>query len=315
MSSDRFTFFKQSGWLVIATGICGVFLIGVYPVVTGMPTTELGIFVSLLRLFTILGIATSGLQIVMAQDAAAAISPEQTRTLRRTAAAVFRGIFLVWFAILFVGAWGQPWLVGRLKITNPAALWVTFGLVLAQLFLPFAQGLLQGTQNFAWYGWSIMLNGVGRFAAMIIAVLLLHGTSTAALAAALLGLAAAVLVALWPSRGLLKGCSEPFNWGAWLKRVVPLSGGIGSSVFLMNADVLFVQSLIREQDSPFYSAVAMVGVGLVTFTTPMAAVMFPKLVRSVARSQGDNSLALALFGTAVLGLMGALVCTAWPWLP
>src|SRR5690606_15001181 len=57
------------------------------------------------------------------------------------------------------------------------------------------------------------------------------------------------------------------------------------------------------------------GVGLVTFTTPMAAVMFPKLVRSFAQGERSNSLLLAVFGTLVLGLVGAVTCTLWPELP
>jgi O-antigen/teichoic acid export membrane protein len=83
----------------------------------------------------------------------------------------------------------------------------------------------------------------------------------------------------------------------------------------MNADVLFVQAHFSRAETEYYGAVAIVGVGLVTFTTPMAAVMFPKLVRSVAQSQRSDSLLLAASGTAMLGLLGALTCTIFPSLP
>ena len=76
-----------------------------------------------------------------------------------------------------------------------------------------------------------------------------------------------------------------------------------------------MQSHFAKEYAPFYSAAAIVGVGLVAFTTPLAAVMFPKLVRSHARAERSNSLVLALGGTAVLGGIGALICTAWPELP
>src|SRR5262249_39914065 len=68
-------------------------------------------------------------------------------------------------------------------------------------------------------------------------------------------------------------------------------------------------------ETEYYGAVSIVGIGLVTFTTPMAAVMFPKLARSVAQSQRSDSLLLAVGGTAVLGLLGALTCTILPALP
>ena len=62
-------------------------------------------------------------------------------------------------------------------------------------------------------------------------------------------------------------------------------------------------------------AVAMVGVGLVTLTTPMAMVMFPKLVNSLAKGQKTDSFLLAMAGTALLGGFAALVCTIFPELP
>ena len=128
-------------------------------------------------------------------------------------------------------------------------------------------------------------------------------------------LLAAVLVAVWPSRTLFSRADYAFDWQNWLKRVVPLTVGIGSVLFVMNADMVFVQRHFPKEVSAFYGAVVMVGVGLVTFTTPMAAVMFPKVVSSMARSQRTDSFRMALIGTAVLGLLGALICSAIPSLP
>jgi O-antigen/teichoic acid export membrane protein len=84
---------------------------------------------------------------------------------------------------------------------------------------------------------------------------------------------------------------------------------------VIQADLLFVQNQFNSEVSRYYGAVAMLGVGLVSFTAPMAAVMFPKLVSSFVQSQKTNSLALALAGTALLAGLGALVCTVLPWLP
>lgn len=309
------TFFKQSGWLVIATSLSGAFLIAVYPVLARLPSEELGIYVSLLRLFTLLGLAAAGLQIVMAQDAAAAVTDELKVHLARTVRSVAKGVLGLWLVILLVCAALQEQIVATFKITNAFAVWVTMGLVLAQLALPFVQGLLQGTQNFAWLGWSIMLNGLARFIAIAVAIILLKGYSTAALLGALVGMSAAVLAGYWPLRKLLAQSAGSFDWTDWLRRLVPLSAGVGAVLVVMNADMLFVQAHFAADQSKFYAAVAMVGVGLVTFTTPMASVMFPKLVSSVARGQRSDSFFLAMAGTALLGIFGALICTVLPWLP
>lgn len=301
--------------MVIATTLSGVFLMAVYPVLGRLPSEEVSIYVSLLRLFTLLGIASAGLQIVMAQDAAAAVTEELRDELSRTIRSVAKGILGVWLLILLICAPLQEEIVATFKITNPVSVWVTMALVLMQLALPFAMGLLQGTQNFVWLGWSILLNGLARFVVIAIAVLLLKGHSTGALAGALVGMGAAVAAGLWPSRKLFRQPRGQFAWLNWAQRLVPLSAGVGAVLVVMQADMLFVQAHFPSAQSKFYAAVAMVGVGLVTFTTPMASVMFPKLVSSVARGQRSDSFLLALAGTALLGIFGALLCTIFPALP
>jgi O-antigen/teichoic acid export membrane protein len=203
----------------------------------------------------------------------------------------------------------------NLSLSRKTAIWVTLALVFVQLFLPMVQGLLQGTQNFAWLGWSIVLNGAGRFAGICVMVFIFKSHSTGALFGALAGLISAVAIGFWPCREFFSARAGRMDWAAWFKRVVPLTAGMGASLFLLNADVIFVQANFSPEIAPFYSAVAMVGVGLVTFTGPVATVMFPKLVRSAAQSQRSNSLVLALGGTILLGAVGALICTVWPALP
>lgn len=314
-AESKSTFFKQSGWMVIATSMSGAFLVAVYPVLGQLPPEEVGVYVSLLRLFTILGIGAAGLQIVMAQDAAAAVTDEARLRLGATVRSVAKGVFALWLVILLVCAPLQDEIVRTFKITNALAVWVTMALVLAQLMLPFVQGLLQGTQNFAWLGWSVMLNGMARFVAIAVAVILLKGYSTGALFGALVGMGAAVFAGFWPSRKLFTLRGANFEWLDWARRLVPLSAGVGAVLVVMNADMLFVQAHFPSDQSKFYAAVAMVGIGLVTFTTPMASVMFPKLVTGMVKGQRSNSYALALAGTGLLGLLGAITCTVLPWLP
>jgi O-antigen/teichoic acid export membrane protein len=314
-SENKATFFRQSGWMVIATSMSGACLVAVYPILGKLPAEEVGVYVSLLRLFTLLGIGAAGLQIVMAQDAAAAVTDELRSQLSRTVRSVAKGVLALWLLILLICAPLQEQIVATFKITNAAAVWVTMGLVLMQLALPFVQGLLQGMQNFAWLGWSIMLNGAARVLAIAVAVILFGGYSTGALAGALVGMAAAVFAGLWPSRHLFRESTATFQWLNWAQRLVPLSAGVGSVLVVMNADMLFVQAHFPSDQSKFYAAVAMVGIGLVTFTTPMASVMFPKLVSSMAKGQKSDSFLLALAGTALLGIFGALACTILPWLP
>jgi O-antigen/teichoic acid export membrane protein len=318
-SESRLTFFRQSGWLVISNCLSGACLMGVIVLLGRMVpeehSNELGVYFALLRFFTVLAIPAAGLQVAFAQQAAGAINEEQERLLRISVGKIGRLIISLWAVICILCTFKAEYLKTSFKFTDSWGIAITLCLVLMQLLLPLLQGLLQGGQNFAYLGWSIMLNGVGRFVGIFLMIYFFRPRATEALAGALIGLGSAVLVGFWPLRNLFRVERGTFDWIGWFKRVLPLTGGVGASLFLMNADVLFVQRFFPTELSKYYSAAAVVGVGLVAFSTPLAAVMFPKLVRSFAQSQESNSLQLALIGTAFLGAIAALICTLWPSLP
>ena len=316
MKESRLTFFRQSGWLGIANTLTGLFLMLVYPLISRrLPDEEIAVYTAMLRFFTILALPAAALQIVMAQDAARAITPEDQARFRGTVRGVVQGIFLLWVVIAFLSGVFRSELVGALQLTHPAQLWVAVVLVLAQLCMPFMQGIVQGLQNFLWLGLSILGGGAARFLCTALFVLVFKAHATGALIGALIGILIAIGMAGWAGRHALMGPAAGFAWREWLGRVLPLAGGTGSVLFVMQADMLLVQSHFPSEVTAFYAAASVIGVGLVTFTTPMAAVMFPKLVRSFAKGERSNSLWLALAGTFVMGVAGALLCTVFPELP
>jgi O-antigen/teichoic acid export membrane protein len=119
----------------------------------------------------------------------------------------------------------------------------------------------------------------------------------------------------WLVRDCLTGPRLPMNWPAWLKRVVPLSFGLGAGTFMMAADMIFVQKFFPKEQTGFYAAAGMIGRALVYFTMPVATVMFPKLARSRALGEKSNALLLALGLTALAGAGAAVVCSIVPSLP
>ena len=314
-AESRMTFFRQSGWMVVANTLCGVFMAAVHPFASMMPPAEYSVFFTLLRLFTLLAIPAAGLQTIFAQQTAAAVTEAQQRELAGAARAILTGTFLIWLGVVGIVALLQNQLVMTLQISNPMALWITILVVLAALWLPVMQGLLQGGQNFLWLGWSMILNGFGRFAGVALIVWLWHGFAAGAMTGALSGVLAALLAGAWPCWRILRAPGTPLVWRRWLSRAVPLTLGVGASLFIMCADMLVVQSNFSSEITPFYAAGAMIGVALVTFTTPLAAVMFPKIVRSLARSEKTDALVLAMGTTVLLAGLAAVGCTLFPELP
>jgi O-antigen/teichoic acid export membrane protein len=314
-TGEKLTFFRQSGWMVIATVLGGMFMSAVHVVVSKpMAEAEYGVFCTLLRVFLLMGFPASGLQVVFARQAAAALSEPEERMLSQTTRSVLRATFFIWLVMAAIVFVFRSDIVAAWKISNPAALWVTVLLGLASLWAPIFKGLLQGRQDFAGLGWVMILDGIGRFTAIVL-IVHLGGQAAGGMTGALIGQGVALCVATGLALRIVTGPGDGFQWRPWLARVIPLTFGVGTVLFMCSGDVLYVQSIFPKHLSPFYMAAAMIGLALVTFTTPLAAVMFPKIVQSAARTEKTDALKHALAATALLGAAAAIACTVLPELP
>jgi O-antigen/teichoic acid export membrane protein len=310
------TFFKQSGWLMFASVASGGMMYAVHPIVSrGVPPGEYGVFTTLLQVVSLMGIPAVGLQPVMAQQAAAAITDGQQRVVASEFRAVSRAIFFIWLAMIFVVSifWRQA--LAGLKIENSAALAATLVVGLASMWMPLVGGILQGRQNFFWLGWTNILNGVGRLSLIAAIVLLFHGWAAGAMNGVFLGMMVVVAVGGWQVRDIWKTKTVPVEWRNWLGRVVPLTFGLGAATFILSADMIFTQNFFPREQTGFYAAAGMIGRALVFFTQPLSQVMFPKLARSRATGEKSHALELALGATLLAGMAAAVACTLFPSLP
>ncbi len=309
------TFFRQSGWMMIATVLGGVLMYAVHMIARKMPKEEYGVFTTLLQVVSLIGIPAVGLQSIVAQQAAGAMTPEHERELAGVVRGVLRGTFFVWLVIAATALCFQGQILAALKISNPAALWVTITIGLLALWRPVMQGVLQGRQNFLWSGGLNITEGIVRFGIVFLTVGVLANFAAGAMVSVFTGSVAVIVVGGWLCRDCLRGPATPMVWGCWLRRVVPLTLGMGVGIFMLAADMIFVQKFFSKEQTGFYAAAGMVGRALVYFTTPIAAVMFPKLARSKATGEKSNALALALGVTALAGAGAAILCSVVPWLP
>jgi O-antigen/teichoic acid export membrane protein len=312
MSNDsaKSAFFRQSGWMVIATFVGGAAMFAVHIFAPFMGEREYGLFGTLLAMLNLLLIPALALQTVFAQQAAAAITPDAQTRLTGTTRALLCWSLVLWLLAAGSIAVVQGRVLDTLKISNPAALWIILLVGLLQLWAPILTGVLQGRQNFLWLGWAAIINGVGRFLAVAIIVLFLGGKATGAIVGALVGSLGALLVACVQARPVLFAPSGPFDWRNWLARVVPLTLGLGASQFIFSLDMIVVRAVFGENQTGYYSASGMIGRGLVMFTQPLTLVMFPKIVHNLSLGKKTNVLFYTLMTTAALGAAAALTCTA-----
>jgi O-antigen/teichoic acid export membrane protein len=318
-SSHRMTFFRQSGWMMIATVGSGMFMSAVHVCSKKLSGEEYAVFGALIQLINLMTIPALGLQMVFAQQASAAISDERRHQLVGTVRAVMWGTFCIWLAMAAFAFLDRSQLLSWFKLSSYTSLWLTVAVALTMLWLPIFQGLLQGRQNFLWLGWVAIFNGVGRVFFGVAIVFLLHGNAAGLMLAVLLGLVAAVGTAIWQNRDLLAQTGAPFDWRGWLRLVIPFTIGAGAFQFIFSADMLVVQNYLggdvlhpeKAKAAAAYVVGGTLARAIVASTAPLAAVMFPKLVESAARSHKHtfNLMGLTLLGTAVLAAMAAIGLT------
>jgi O-antigen/teichoic acid export membrane protein len=313
----RANFFRQSGWMMAANMTSGVFMAAAaFLAIKGLtPKTDYAVFATVLRVFVLISIPAAAMQTLLAQQIAGAVTEEAQRDASATARGILKLTVGFWLVLLVVALASRAKTLTWLQASDPNLIWAAMFLILGSMLSPLFLGILQGQQSFFAFGWSTILNGFSRFASILIGVKLFQIGATGATYGALAGFLIAVLVAVWPARHVFRRTPGTFYRWRFLKRAGLLAGGAGSVLFLINVDLLFVQGFFPSQASQFYAAAETIGIAIVTLCVPVAAVMFPKIVRSRATATSSDALRLAFTGTALIGGAAALFCSVWPTIP
>jgi O-antigen/teichoic acid export membrane protein len=311
-SEQRTSFFRQSGWLMIANVVGGVFMWAVHPLSKMIPEGEYGNFGALLAVVMVL--PTLPLQMVLAQQTARAAV---TGHIREISGVIRDGallLFVVWLVGTATVLLFQQEILTRWKMDSPVGIYLTLGIVLFSLWVPLLLGALQGSQDFLWLGWTMILNAVARFGFAAIAVIVFHAYAAGMVAGVLIGFILAFVVGAWRTRSIWLAHPEPFDKAGTLRQVMPLMIGFLGFQILFIADVMFVKAYFGETDAGYYVSAGTLSRALLWLVLPLAAVMFPRLVHSAVKSQKTDIMGLVLIGTALMGAVGAgMLCLLGPW--
>ena len=312
-TEQRSTFFRQSGWLMIANIGGGFFMWAVHFLSKKIGPEAYGEFGTYLALA--MCIPAIPLQMVMAQQTAKALATGRERELAGMIRIVWLGTFLIWLAGSVIALVFQRSILSSWGIERPTGLWLSLPIYLFQIWLPIFWGVLQGRQHFLWLGWSMITNGLGRLIAAVVAVMVLGGLAAGMLAGVLFGLVTAVGLAIWETKGLWSGSSLPFAWGPLLRQVIPLMLGFGAFQFLFTADTIFAKSYFDPDTVGFYVSAGTLSRALMWFVGPLAAVMFPRIVHSASKAEKSDLVGPVLLGTGILAAVGAAgLSVLGPWI-
>jgi O-antigen/teichoic acid export membrane protein len=303
-SAHRSSFFRQSGWLMIANIGGGALMWAVHFLTGFLKQGQYGDFGAFLAFLMLL--PNIPLQMTLTQQTAKALANNTERQLSAIIRMFLLGSALIWLVGFVVVLCFQNSILAHLKVTDPSGVWVTMVIVLFALWLPMFWGMLQGQQNFLWLGWSMISNAVGRFSIAALAVIVFHAGATGMMVGVLVGFLAAIGLAGWNSRRLLLAPPQPFDRRGLLRQVIPMLVAFIGFQILFTADTILVKDFFPKADADYYVGAGTLSRALLWLVLPLASVMFPRLVHSDTKSQKSNLMGMVLLGTAILSIVGAL---------
>jgi O-antigen/teichoic acid export membrane protein len=310
MTDDsKSSFFRQSGWMMIATFVTGVLMWGVHPLSKIIEPSEYEVMGTMLRFIVLMTIPVAAIQIIVARHASAAITEDEKAKLAAEARFILKAGTMIWLLGGIGVAAKLEWICVTWQVSNPAVVWVTYAGGLALFCWAVFIGILQGRQNFLWFGWAQIINGFGRVGIAWIVVVSLGMQATGIMSAAFVGFAASAASAGWQVRDIFREKSGKFDFLPWVKEFLPLALAGTTIQIFMSVDQMVVNSRFPEGKTGAYLAAVTLANALVIFTIPIALVMFPKVVRSNRLATKSDILPLTLLTTLGVGMFGALCLT------
>ncbi len=307
-------FFREGGWLMISGLISGVFMWAVHFLSKAKSMTEAEYGLAGTMLSVLMFVPTGPLQQVFAYQTAADIALNRRRQMAGKVHFVWFLTMIMWVVVFAAACLRHGAVEAFFAVTNPALIWLTLVVILFSLWQPVFMGVLQGKQDFFWYGWTTILNGVGRLGIAAGAVILLSMGATGVMTGILVGTAIALAIPMWRTRDLWLLRGEKFDRKAFIGEVGPLLIGFTAAQILFTSDTIFVKRNFSEQ-AAFYVAAGTLSRALIWAVGPLTSVMFPKLVDSnnAGGNKKVNYFALTMIATAALVGCGALcLCLLGP---
>ena len=297
-------FFRQSGWLVIAAVAGGAMSWLVRFLNKFMNRAEYTAFGVLLAAVACLPMMP--VQMMFAQQSALALATGRERQLSGLIRLVWLWITLIFVAVFLAVLFFQHRIVAGWHLPDATSLWIAVVVMYFYMLQPIFSGVLQGRQDFFWLGWVNIIGGVGRLLPAALLVIAVGWGAKGMMGGVLCGFLIGVAISLKRTHDLWSLPTEKFDGINLLRQVTPLLLGFGAYQILFTSDMLFSQAYFTDEQMKPYLVAGTLSRALLWLVLPMATVLFPKLIQSRARSEKNNLFGLAVLGTALLSVCGAL---------
>lgn len=317
-TDSRATFFRQSGWMAFASMACGGFNLFSSLVVFKMGA-QVNTFETAVAALAIFSTPALGIQAAFASQAALADTPQRQGELAALMRSAFAWIGLAWAVAAVLGFAFSDRILAIYNLSSPDILWVWLGLALVTLWAPISTGVLQGRQDFLWFGVGTLLSGASRLGVLLAVVYLFRLGALGGLIGVTAGSSAVLVLMTWRTMNVLTQIGGRPHWKGFLSRAIPLTLGLGALVTIMQADALVVREKLQVhltvEETIGYTAARRIGQVLVFLVGAVVTVMYPKVARGIRSQGGYDALKLTVMLTATVSLAGAIVTSLIPQFP
>jgi O-antigen/teichoic acid export membrane protein len=282
----------------------------------GLTASEFGLLNGLMAFSVLLTIPVSTIQLTVARHTAEMLVRAGSRQVRR----YLRGDLRRATPVIVVGT-GAYVVVGPVLAsffhTSLMPIWVVGAFSLISLYLPFAEGVLQGMQRFSSLAGSILIRYIGKLGLGALLVMLGWGVE-GALAALSLSSAAAAVFAFTVVAARANGAGSESDASAGTapagpRDIWPTLVTYSSVVLLMNADLVLARHYLSAVDSAHYAIAALLG--KIAYYLPgfVIMIMVPRVASARASGQSTKRhLWTALVATLAASAGVVLVCGLFP---
>lgn len=313
-------FFKSrlvTGSLVIMVGaIVGGFGNYLYHLLMGrmLGPVDYGILVSLISLFSILGVPLGAIGLTIVKFVSAYNGKKDTNAISFLFRKVNLWILPFSFFLLLVFLLFTPLINSFLNLNSFLPLFIIIIGTLIGIFSSINKSFLQGLLRFGWLTANGIVETVVKLAAAVILVTIGLKVNGALWSFVFSGLIA-LLINFWPLRFLwqkkqtnLKIRSQEFLFFS-----IPVFLLTLSLTSLYSSDVILVRHFLSGQETGFYAALSTMGKIIFFLSGPIIAVMFPMISERHASGIKYKNLlllSLGLVGTICFG--GTIFYFLWP---
>ena len=199
----------------------------------------------------------------------------------------------------------SPLLAGFLRMET-RTLFILSPFLFFALLVPIPRGILQGLQRFPGLSVNLAAEGVFRFLAGILLVMMGWGVD-GAVGAITVSYAIVLLLGMYPLRDVLRQPAQEISTKEMYSYGLPVLMMLLSLTLLYSIDIMLVKHYFADVDAGYYAAVSLLGKIIFFGSLSISQVMFPKAAELQEEGRASKQLAYKSLGIMMLSIIPFLL--------